>query len=791
MKVSMSWINSFVDISDITPQQYNDAMTMSGSKVEEIQQQGDDIRKVVAAKILKIEQHPSADKLVVCTMDIGEAEPIQIVTGAENVREGQTVPAALHKSRLPGGTVITKGKLRGVLSMGMLCSHEELGMAFEDYAGAVEDGILIIQEDVKPGTDICQVLGLDENIVEFEITSNRPDCLSVLGLARETAVTFDRKLNYVSPTVTESGGNINKMLSIDVQNPTLCPRYMARVIKDVKVGPSPDWMKKRLSSCGVRPINNIVDITNYVMLEYGQPMHAFDRSLIKGDTIIVRNARPDEKMTTLDEIERDLDKNMLVISDTQGAVAVAGVMGGEHSGIADDTQEIVFESANFDGASVRITAKKLGLRTESSARFEKGLDPQQAAEALDRACELVTLLGAGKVVSGVIDVNNSSMENPRIPFAPDKINALLGCEIAPARMVHILKSLGFVFIDDDVIAPSFRIDIKCTADLAEEVARIYGYNELPSTLLSGQTVVGGHDLRQKQMLQIKEILSGLSMYEILTYSFTSTAVFDMMQIPNDSPLRDTVTIQNPLGEENSVMRTTMLCSVLEVLARNYNFRNSDVRLFEIGRIYHKQEGYDLPDERQTLAIGMYDVDFYDLKGAVEQLIQAMKIKEAHFEPVTDDPSFHPGRTAALYIGEQYAGILGETHPDVTKNYDIGKRVYMAQIDIETLMSGVDANIHYKPLPKFPAVTRDLAFVADENLAVGKIEKVITDCAGSLLEDLKLFDIYRGAQLGENKKSVAYALSMRSYEKTLTDEDVNPVVDKILSQLKEQYQITLR
>ncbi len=790
MKTSIKWLNDYTPVEDIESREFAEKMTMSGSKVEEIVQQGEEIKNVVVGKILTKEKHPDADKLWVCSVDVGE-DARQIVTGAQNIEVGQLVPVALHKSTLPGGVKITKGKLRGVESCGMMCSHEELGMSLGDYAGACENGILIIQEDIPAGTDIKDALSLNERIVEFEITSNRADCFSVTGLAREAAVTFGRELNIPTPKVRGGADADGADIKLTVENKELCPRYAYRIVKNIKIGPSPAWMKERLSSAGVRPINNIVDITNFVMLEFGQPMHAFDLSNLKGAEIVVRNAREGEKITTLDGEERNLETSMLVIADSEKPVAVAGVMGGENSEIKEDTKTILFESANFNGPSVRITGKKLGLRTEASSRYEKGLDPNLVPLALDRACELVELLGAGEVTDVIKDVQGAPRVMNKIPFDAEKINRFLGIELAESEMVKILKDLGCLVENGVVTPPTYRADLEGFADIAEEVLRIHGYDTLPTTLLRGDATAGGRNYKQTQSLKMKNVLVGAGGFEILTYSFTSPKTFDLLKIAENDEKRNVVKIINPLGEENSVMRTTTLGSMMEILANNYNNRNAQVKLFEIGKIFIPREG-ELPFEPEKLTIGMYGgVDYFDLKGMVEILADAMGIKTMKFSRETENPSFHPGRCAKVMIGGIDAGVMGEIHPEVAKNYGVSERCYIAEIDLEAMLGAIDSEKRFVPTPKFPAVSRDIAMLVDDALPVADIEDTIRDAAGSLLEEVKLFDVYKGSQIAEDKKSVAYALSFRSAEKTLSEEEVSSVMAKVLKMLSEKLGAELR
>ena len=791
MKASVKWLCDYVDISDIDLRTLGEALTMSGSKVEEITEQGAEINKVVAGRILKKEHHPDADKLWVCQVDVGE-ETTQIVTGAQNIEEGQLVPVALHKSTLPGGVKITRGKLRGQVSNGMMCSHEELGIEMSDYAGACENGILIIQEDVPSGTDIKEVLSLNEKIVEFEITSNRADCFGVIGLAREAAVTFGRPFNLKKPQVKGGAAADGLSVKVTVKNHDLCPRYACRVVKNIKIEESPSWMKERLKSAGVRPINNIVDITNFVMLEYGQPMHAFDLSYIKGSEIIVRNAGEGEIITTLDGVEHKLDSSMLVIADAEKPVAVAGVMGGENSEIKEDTKTLLFESANFDGPSVRITAKKLGMRTEASGRYEKGLDPNMVPDALDRACELIEMLGAGEVTDVMQDVYENIRVMNAIPFNADKINKFLGTDIPEAEMIRILTDLDCKVENGKVIPPTYRADLEGFADIAEEVLRIYGYDKMPTTLLRGDTTAGGRSLRQALSLKVKNILVGAGAYEILTYSFTSPKSFDMLKIPADSNLRDVITIINPLGEENSVMRRTTVGSMLEILANNYNSRNEQAKLFEIGKIFNPIPGESLADEPEKLTIGMYGgVDYYDLKGMVEVLMDGIGVKNIKVTAETENPTFHPGRTAKVIIGGKDAGVMGEIHPDVLKNYGIPVKAYVAEIDLDAIIDNADTEKTYIATPKFPAVSRDIAMLVSDEVPVAEIEEVITAAAGKLLEELKLFDVYKGSQIAADKKSVAYSLTLRSAEKTLGEDEVTQVMDKVLKALADKLGAELR
>ena len=785
MNLSMRWLSDFVKLEGVAPREYSERMSVSGSKVEGWEIEGEEIKNVVVGKILSIEPHPDADKLVVCQLDIGEAEPVQIVTGATNVFPGAIVPVAKDKSVLPGGKEIRKGKLRGVPSNGMLCSLGELGLTVHDFPYAIEDGIFIMQEDCQIGQDIRSAIGLDDMTVEFEITSNRPDCLSVIGLARETAVTFGKELKLHEPKVEKETGDINEMLSVTVENPVLCQRYVARMVKNIKIEPSPRWLRERLRASGVRPINNIVDITNYVMLEYGHPMHAFDYKYVKGGKIVVRNAKEGESIMTLDGIERPLSPEMLAICDAEKPSAVAGVMGGEYSGIMDDTNTIVFEAACFNGPSIRTTAKKLGMRTESSARFEKGLDSETCIPAIMRACELVEMLGAGEIVGGMIDVDNSGYKPTEIELNPDWVNQFIGIDATRDEMVKILEDIGCKMNGNTIIVPSFRKDLEHKADIAEEIARFYGYDKIPTTAIRG-TAQGALTDYQKFERTATDTLLGQGCYQISTYSFISPKYYDKIMLPADSELRKSVTILNPLGEDTSVMRTIVIPSMLETLAKNYNNRNAAASLFEIANEYIPVEGQELPNENPVITIGQYgaNCDFFTLKGIVETLLTALSVEDLSVEADSTIPYYHPGRCAKLYSGETYLGTIGEIHPAVADNYGIGTRVYVARLDCKTLFAVRSGDKAYRPLPKFPATTRDLALLCDDDLPVQSIEKAIRAGAGKLLEKTELFDIYKGKQIPEGKKSVAYNITMRSADRTLTDEDVEKAMNKILKNLSD-------
>ncbi|MBP1559502.1 MAG: phenylalanine--tRNA ligase subunit beta [Oscillospiraceae bacterium] len=784
MILSMKWLSEFVKLDDsVTSRDYAEALTLSGSKVEGWEKEGEEISNVIVGKILSVEKHPDSDHLVICQLDVGKEEPVQIVTGASNVNAGDIVPVAMDKSTLPGGVKITKGKLRGVASNGMLCSLGELGLTSHDFPYAIEDGIFIMQEDCKIGQDIQSAIGLDDTKVEFEITPNRPDCLSVIGLARETAATFDKPLELHTPVVKGGAGNITDHLSVEVQNPELCPRYIARMAKNIKIGPSPRWMRERLRASGVRPINNIVDITNYVMLEYGQPMHAFDHKFVAGGKIVVRNAKDGESITTLEGVEHKLTPDMLAICDIEKPSAVAGVMGGEYSGINDETNMIVFESANFKGSSVRLTSKALGLRTESSARFEKGLDPQMCMAAVNRACELVELLGAGEVLDGCIDIDNTDHTPHTIPFTPDWMNGFLGIDIPAEQQAAYLEKLDIKVEGDKVIVPSFRADIEDKADVAEEVARMYGYDKIPVTTISGMAR-GGLTDRQKFDRLAEQTMLSCGLYEIYTYSFISPKYYDKINLPADSELRRSVTITNPLGEDTSVMRTTALPSMLEVLARNYNNRNASAALYEIATEYYPKSIDELPDEVPQIMMGMYGAkyDFYTLKGIVEILMDRLGIQNWDVEPQHDNPTFHPGRCADLLVDGKVVGVFGEIHPKVCQNYEIGTKTYVARINADLLYAAERPEVEYTPLPKFPASARDLAILCDDATPVRDLERAIRSASGKLLEKLELFDVYRGKQIEEGKKSVAYNLVLRAADRTLTVEEADNVVKKVLKAL---------
>ena len=788
MNLSMKWLSDYIQ-EEIPVKEFCHCMTMSGSKVEGFETEGSSISKVVVGKILSIAPHENADALFVCQVEIGAEAPVQIVTNARNVKPGDLVPLALDGATLPEGK-IKKCKMRGVESFGMFCGLETLGLTVHDFPYADPDGVLVIQEPCQVGEDIHSALGLNDTSVEFEITSNRPDCLSVIGLAREAAATFHVPLHLHAPAFHANSESISEQLSVEVQNTTLCPRYCAGMVKNVKIGPSPRWMRERLRASGVRPINNLVDITNYVMLEYGQPMHAFDLRYVQDAKITVRNAKDGEQITTLDGTERKLSPEMLVIADSEKPIAVAGVMGGEYSGIMEDTTTVVFESAYFEPTQVRLTAKKLGMRTDASARYEKGLDPNSTITVLSRAFELVEQLGAGEVVDGIIDVNNVGEPKPPVPFDANWINGFLGTNIPESDMIHYLNELHFKVEDGMVYAPSFRIDIECKADVAEEIARIYGYNNIPSTELQG---LADARLTPAQIFnrQIEQSMVALGCYEIAAFSFVSPKYFDKIALPADSKLRKPLVITNPLGEDTSVMRTTALPSMLEILARNYNNRNESARLFEIGKEYLPTTPDQLPLEPARLTIGMYggNVDFYDLKGVIEALMVQLKISGCRYErcgedcPFDEKSAFHPGRSAVLYAGDTPLGIFGELHPNVQNNYGIGVKTYAAKLNIPEMLEHAATEISYQPLPKYPATTRDLSLVCDDEIPVAQLEQAIRKAVGNILEKVTLFDVYKGQQIAQGKKSVSYSISMRSHDGTLTDEQADGAMKRVLKALK--------
>ena len=903
MKLSRKWLNEFVTV-DANDKDFAEAMTLSGSKVEGTEDLGAEISNVVSGRITAMERHPDSDHMWVCQLDVGRDEPVQIVTGAWNIHVGDMVPVALHKAVLPGGKKIERGKLRGILSDGMLCSLSELGLDERDFPYAaitaaallndykpidpekpsipagikpgdkvcgpvicagvanvssagdgkwectlirteddspcattlvtdcqnlhqwdlvayntktntictladlhaeqrefphcINDGIFVLHEDCQPGDDIRPVINADDHVVEFEITPNRPDCLSVIGLAREVSATFDTPLTLREPVVKGGGpGVLTELLDVETPDPDLCPRYTARMVRNVKIGPSPKWMRERLRSMGVRPINNIVDITNYVMLEYGQPMHAFDYRYVNGGKIIVRRAAEGEKLTTLDGREHTLNANHLVIADEGRAVGLAGIMGGLNSEIVDDTNHVVFESACFDGTCIRKGALALGMRTEASAKFEKGLDPMNTLPAVNRACELVELLGAGEVVDGVIDLLNYVPQPTVLTLEPDKINALLGTGIPEDEMVRILQRLGFGVEGRQVTVPSWRGDVQRMADLAEEVARFYGYNNIPTTLMKGQTTLGGYSPEQKLEQTLGSVCRACGYDEIITYSFISPTAYDKILWPENDPRRDSFQILNPLGEDTSIMRTTTLPSMLDILARNYNYRNKDARLYELGRVYMPGGEDGLASEAKILTLGAYGegFDFYDLKGTVEAILNGIRAEDIHFEGslgAPSDVSYHPGRFATIWSGTNQVGVMGQIHPNVAKNFGVDGELYCAELSFDSLYyHAMGADPEYVPLPRFPSVTRDIAVVCDEAVTVGALEKAIRKGAKGLLKEVSLFDIYRGKGIDEGKKSVAFNLVLRADDRSLTSEEADEDVKSILEALEKDCGARLR
>ena len=801
MQLSMKWLADYTDVSDITIKEYCDRMTMSGSKVEGYETLGEDVSGVICGKIVKIDRHPNAERLVICKVDVGADAPIQIITAATNVFEGALVPVAIDGAHLCGDIKIKKSKLRGEPSDGMFCSIAELGLTLHDMPGAIEDGILILGDvglgDIPLGADLKEALGLEDKVVEFEITSNRPDCLSVIGLARESAVTFGKALNIPTPKKPDpckDGDKIENYLSVSIKNTDKCYRYSARVVKNVKIEPSPLWLRMKLRASGVRPINNIVDITNYVMLEFGQPMHAFDYKCLDGSEINVRDAADGEKFISLDSISHTLDSSMLVIADHNKAVALAGVMGGENSEITDSTATVVFESATFHPGNVRVSAKKLGMRTESSARFEKGLDSENTMPALDRACELVELLGAGEIVDGTIDVYPVKKEKVQLPLDADVINRFLGVDLTQEYMADVMKKLEFEVSDDlkTITVPSFRDDVRCMNDVAEEVLRIYGYDEIQSTMSASATpTLGARTERQNFDNRIHDMLVGMGMNEIETFSFISPSWYDKIRLSADDKRRKCVVISNPLGEDTSVMRTTTLPSMLNVLAYNFNMKNTDVKLFDISRVYIPTTAGELPNEPSRLTLGFIGKDgFYKMKGYIEAILNIAGTAEATFKSCTTEPTFHPGRCAEVYVGDKKIALFGEAHPEVAETYGIAGGVYLAEIETDTLYDCRRAEITYTQIPKHPAVERDFSFVCDEDVEAASISTVIKS-ASKMVANVELFDIYRGPQIGENKKSMSYAVMLRAADRTLTDVEADEAVRAILSALETKLGIKLR
>lgn len=803
MRTSLKWIKDLVPgIEDLTPQEYLDAMTLSGSKGEYYVELDKNLENIVIGQILKIEKHPDADKLVICQVNVGQEEPVQIVTGAPNVFEGAVVPVVLAGGKVAGGhdgstppeegIKIKKGKLRGVPSNGMMCSIEELGSSRDMYPDAPENGIYIFKnrDDIKPGDDAIKALGLDDAVIEYEITSNRVDCFSILGIAREAAVTFGKPF---CPPVVEPTGNdedVNDFISVEVNDTELCPRYTARVVKNIKVGPSPEWMQRRLAAQGIRPINNIVDITNYVMEEYGQPMHAYDLSTIAGQKIIVRRAEDNEKFVTLDGQERTLDSSMLMICDAEKPVGIAGIMGGENSMITDDVDAILFEAACFDGTNIRLSGKKLGMRTDAQSKFEKGLDPNNASAAIDRACQLIEVLGCGEVVGGMVEVYGKVKEPYEIPFQPERINRLLGTDLSAEQMLDYFKSLELEYDADRnvMIIPTFRQDLLGTADLAEEVARFYGYSNIPSTLPSGESTSGKVSFKHRVEDVAKETAEFCGFSEGMTFSFESPKVFDKLRLDADDPLRQAITIANPQGEDYSIMKTTPLNGMLVSLARNFNRRNKDVKLYEMAKIYLPKS---LPlteyaDERVQFTLGFYgEGDFFTMKGVVEEFLERAGMHDiVDYDPNAGKNFLHPGRQANIIYQGKVIGYMGEVHPEVCENYDMKTRAYIAVLDMPVITEMATFDRHFKGIAKHPAVNRDISMVVKKDILVGQIEKIIREKGGHHLESYHLFDIYEGSQIKAGYKSVAYSITFRANDRTLEEKDITAAMDKIIAGLED-------
>ena len=795
MLLNRKWLNEdFVDLSHVSDKEFVETLTIFGQKVETYERMDAQIKNVVVGKVLHMERHPNSDHMFICQVDVGQEEPVQIVTGAQNVNEGDLVPAALHNSWLPGGVHITKGKLRGEKSNGMLCSFQELGLTEHDLPGVFADGIWILNdEDCTVGQDINLVIGNDDTVVEFEITNNRPDCYSVIGLAREAAAAFGKTMRHHAPIVKGSdAGSIFEKLDVEVPATELCNRYTSRMVTNVKIAPSPKWLRQRLRANGVRPINNIVDITNYVMLEYGQPMHAFDYRYVTSGKIVVREAEEEETLTTLDGNVRPLKAGMLVIADDERAIGLAGIMGGENSEITEDTTTVVFESANFNGTSIRQTALALGMRTDASAKFEKNLDPMMTVPAVERACELVELLGCGDVLDGTIDVINYVPEARTLPLEPEKINRLLGTDISKEAMVDYLKLLEIPVEGDTILVPSFRPDLNLMADIAEEIGRSYGYNQIPTTAFKTSTQ-GGYSAEMLFETKSGALCRSNGYSEIITYSFVSPAIFDQIRLPADSPLRNTLKIQNPLGEDTSVMRTIALPSMLDILSRNNAYHNKSVKLYELAKIYLPTEGQTLPSEPKMLVLGTYGAgeSFFTLKGELEAIFAGLNVKKASYTAVSDNPSYHPGRCAMVTVDGEDIGYIGQVHPLVAQNYGMDCEVYCAEINLTKLFELRLPEPTYVPLPKYPTVNRDLSIICDEAVTVAQAQDVMTAAAGKLLRDIRLFDIYRGTGVPEGKKSLAFSLALRADDRTLTDTDSEAVVSKVLKALDEKFGATLR
>lgn len=796
MNTSMSWIKMYVPDLDVTAQEYTDAMTLSGTKVEGYEKLDADLDKIVIGQIMKIERHPDADKLIVCQVDIG-TETVQIVTGAPNVKEGDKVPVVLDGGRVagshdgkktPGGVLIKKGQLRGVESCGMMCSIEELGSTREMYPEAPEYGIYIFPEDAEVGQNAVKALGLDDVVFEYEITSNRVDCYGVIGIAREAAATFGKKFCPPVVKTTGNGEDASDYIKVTVKDPDLCPRYTARVVKNVKIGPSPKWMQRCLAANGIRPINNLVDITNYVMEEYGQPMHAYDLDTIEGREIIVRRAEAGEKFVTLDGQERTMDENVLMICDGKKAVGIGGIMGGENSMITDQVKTVLFEAACFNGTNIRLSSKRIGLRTDASGKFEKGLDPNNAEAAINRACQLMEELGAGEVVGGMVDVCSETREPSRVHFEPERINAILGTDLTVDEMLGYLARVELAYDEktNEIVAPTFRQDIHCTADVAEEVARFYGYDKIPTTLPNGEATTGKLPFKLRIEQVARDIAEYCGFSEGMTYSFESPKVFDKLRIPADSDLRKVITISNPLGEDYSIMRTTTLNGMLTSLATNYNRRNKNVRLYEIGKVYLPKSLplTELPDERVHFTLGMYgDGDFFDMKGVCEEFFEKAGMKKkVHYTPDSGKPWLHPGRQANIIYEGSVVGYLGEVHPLVADAYGIGEKTYIAVIDILDILKYAGFDHKYTGIAKYPAVTRDLSMVVPKSVLAGDIEKMLEQRGGKILESYQLFDVYEGSQIKEGYKSMAYSIVFRDHERTLGEADITAVMKKILNGL---------
>ncbi len=801
MKLPLSWLKDYTNLDGVSPKEFDAKMTMSGSKVESVDYLGAEISNVVTGEILSVEKHPDSDHLVICQINTGAEEPVQIVTGAPNVTEasiGEICPVCLHKSTLPGGVKITRGKLRGVVSGGMMCSFQELGLDHGCVPYACDNGILFLPKGTPVGVDIKGVLGLDEYVADFEITSNRPDCLSMIGLAREAAATFQRPFAVREPAVKGCGGDIRDYVSVQVDEPELCPRYTAKIVKNIKIEPSPAWMRERLFASGVRPINNIVDITNYVMLEYGQPMHAFDYACLSDGKIVVRRPQPGEAIQTLDGQDRAITPEMLAICDGSKPVAIAGVMGGANSEITDSTRTVVFESACFHGATIRITAKALGMRTEASGRFEKGLDASLTMPALLRACELIEELGAGDVVDGVVDVCAADLSPKSLPFEPDKMNALLGTSLPAETQKEMLERLEFQVEDGKVIIPSFRIDIARMCDLAEEVARMYGYDNIPVRLYAGDTTQGGLSPRQLMERAATGVCLSAGFDESMSHSFISPKFYDAINLPADDIRRISTTILNPLGEDFSVMRTTVLPSMLDSLSHNNAHRNPAASLYELGTIYTpvvkdgKADADRLPHEQKILTLGSYGrLSFFQFKGVIEAICRELNVKNVSVVADTENPSYHPGRCAKVYAGETLLGAFGTVHPVVAKKYGFTAEVLAAELIMDALYAAADRAKRYQPLPKFPASTRDIAVLVEDAVPAASMQKAIEKAAGAILESVKLFDVYKGKGIPEGKKSVAYSMSLRAADRTLTDEECDKAMKKAIEALEQGFGAVLR